>query len=155
MTGNSTRPAGLERIDDVTPARRLTIADLTTGDAVEQEFVFGESQLAAFAVLANDRAPVHGDERFARRAGFAGPIIQGLCVTTRFSRLIGMYLPGEHAILQTVSFKYREPVHAGDPFVFRVEVVRLLPPMNVVRLALSVRSNAGVHVTGEAQCLIR
>lgn len=150
-----TRAPTLIMVDDATPSRALTIRDLVVGDAVEQRFAFDANQRAAFALVANDRAPVHEDERFAHARGFSGTIIQGLCVATRFSRLIGMYLPGEHAILESVTLKYRHPTYEGQPLTFRAEVTRMLAPMKVVRLGLSAASDAGVHVSGEAQCLIR
>ncbi len=78
-----------------------------------------------------------------------------MCVSTRFSRLIGMYLPGEHAILESISLKFRHPTHQDQPLVFRAEVVRLLTPMRVVRLDVSARCGEVVHVVGEAQCLLR
>lgn len=142
-------------VDDGTPERALRIDEVTVGDSVEQPFTFEGHTRAAFQKLANDRAPLHDDERFARSQGFQGIVIQGLCVSTRFSRLLGMYLPGRHAILERIDLKFRRPTHEGEPLVFRVEVTRVLRPMRVVRLDLSARSGAGLHVTGEAQCLVR
>lgn len=149
------RSPGILTVDDATPLRVMTIADLVKGDAVEQHFAFTSEHRRAFTQVANDRAPVHEDERFAHARGFGGAIIQGLCVATRFSRLIGMYLPGENAILESISLKYHHPTYEGQALVFRVVVTRLLPPMKVVRLALSAASEGAVHISGEAQCLIR
>lgn len=155
MTSVATRPPQLVSVDDASPGRALTIRDIVVGDAVEQVFAFDAAARDAFGRVANDRAPVHEDERFAHAQGFGGTIIQGLCVSTRFSRLIGMYLPGEHAILESISLKFRHPTFEGQAIRFRAEVTRLLPPMRVVRIALSAASAEAVHVSGEAQCLIR
>lgn len=142
-------------VDDETPGRTLLVGDIRIGDRVEQRFAFDAGARLAFARLANDRAPVHGDDRFAAERGFEGQIIQGLCVSSRFSRLIGMYLPGQHAILESISLKYRRPTFENQPIVFRAEAVRVLVPLKVVRLALWAGSELGVHVEGEAQCLLR
>ena len=151
----STRQHGLLIVDDATPSRPLRVADLLKGDAVEQHFAFDAATRAAFAAVANDRAPVHEDERFAHAHGFRGTVIQGMCVSTRFSRLIGMYLPGEYAILEMLSLKFKHPTYEGQALVFRAEVTRILPPLKVVKLALTASSNGIAHITGEAQCLIR
>lgn len=142
-------------VDDDTPERALTIRDIAVGDAVEQTFTFDARAREGFKTVANDRAPLHDDDRFARSQGYRGAVIQGLCVSARFSRLIGMYLPGRHAILERIELKFRRPTHEGEPLVFRAEVARVLQPLRVVRLELSARSDAGVHVAGEAQCLVR
>lgn len=142
-------------VDDDTPGRTLVVGDMVIGDAAEQRFAFDAAARAAFARLANDRAPVHGDDRFAADRGFDGQIIQGLCVSSRFSRLIGMYLPGQHAILESIALKYRRPTFENQPIIFRAEVVRVLAPLKVVRLSLSAHSDLGLHIEGEAQCLLR
>lgn len=151
----ATRAAELLTVDDATPGRALLVTEIAVGDAVEQRFAFDAQARAAFAEVANDRAPVHGDDRFAAAQGFDGQIIQGLCVSSRFSRLIGMYLPGEHAILESLALKFRRPTFEGQPLVFRAAVTRVLVPMRVIRLALSASSSQGVHIEGEAQCLLR
>lgn len=155
MASVAPRPPHNLIVDDSSPGRALTIRDIVVGDTVEQLFAFDAEDREAFKRVANDRAPVHEDDRFARAQGFGGTIIQGLCVSTRFSRLIGMHLPGEHAILESISLKFRHPTFEGQPVRFRAEVTRLLLPMRVVRIALSASSDDAVHVSGEAQCLIR
>ena len=144
----------LEVTDD-TPSRRVAVADIAIGDSVIQSVVFTEQMMQAFAVVANDRAPVHNDPRFARAASFDAPLIQGLAVSTRFSRLIGMYLPGEGAILEKLELKYRRPTYVGQKLLYRCVVTRVLRPAAVVQLALSMGSDAGSHVTGICQCLVR
>lgn len=142
-------------VDDEMPSRAMTIRDLVVGDAVQQVFVFDTAARRAFAAVANDRAPIHEDERFAHAHGFPGVILQGMCVSTRFSRLIGMYLPGEHAILQQIELKFRHPSYEGQQLVFQARVERILAPMRVVRLSLSSGAEGATHVVGRAQCLIR
>lgn len=149
------RQSQLIVVTDETAGRALTVEDIVVGDAVEQRYAFDRRARDAFAIVANDRAPVHDDERFAHDKGFDGPIIQGFCVATRFSRLIGMYLPGEHAILESINLKYRRPTYEKQTVIFRATVTRVLRPMRVVKLNLVASSAAGDHLVGEAQCLIR
>src|SRR4051812_1940746 len=89
-------------VDDGTPGRLLSIGDIVVGDSVQQVVAFTADLRDAFGRLGRDDAPVHGDAAFARARGFDAPIVQGLCVTTRFSRLVGMYLPGQSAVLESV-----------------------------------------------------
>jgi 3-hydroxybutyryl-CoA dehydratase len=149
----SERGALLLEVTDETPARALSISDIVVGDTVAQRVVFDAEKHSAFACLARDRARIHDDASFARQSGFDAPIIQGLAVASRFSRLLGMYLPGEKAILQKIEFKYHRPVYAGRELLYGCKVRQLLKPLRVVVLALSV-SNGVDYVSGQCQCLI-
>jgi 3-hydroxybutyryl-CoA dehydratase len=144
----------LLEVTDDTPSRTLTIDDIAIGDGVVQKVVFGAERHQAFACLARDRARVHGDPTFARQKGFAAPIIQGLAVASGFSRLMGMYLPGEHAVLEKIEFKYHHPVYADRELLYGCKVQRILRPLRVVVLTLSVSFEGVDHVTGQCQCLM-
>lgn len=142
-------------VDDGTPGRLLSIGDIVVGDAVRQTVAFTPELRDAFHVLGRDDAPVHGDVAFARARGFDAPIVQGLCVSTRFSRLIGMYLPGQSAVLEGVSFKYRRPVAQDAQVMFTATVSRVQAALRVVRLDLLASIDGRTCITGEAQCLLR
>lgn len=142
-------------VDDSTPSRLLAFSELHVGDSVSQVITFTTELRKAFHQLARDNAPVHEDADFARARGYDGPILQGLCVTSRFSRLIGMYLPGEGAVVQSFTFKFRKPVYEGRLIEYRVEVMRMLHALQVVRLRLTVESDGQLCIEGEAQCLLR
>jgi 3-hydroxybutyryl-CoA dehydratase len=142
-------------VTDSTPARSMSIDDLSVGMAVIQKFVFGEKQLDYFKELAKDRAPIHSDQAVAQRAGFDAPVVQGLALATRFSRLLGMYLPGERAILEKIELKYKAPVFAGQKLIYRCTVMRILRPLSVTQIALGISADGNECVTGQCQCLLR
>lgn len=148
------QPEQLVVMDD-TPGRLLAAADLVVGDSVSQAVSFTPAMREAFGVLARDGAPVHADAAFARARGYDAPILQGMCVTTRFSRLIGMYLPGESAVVESLSFKFRKPVYADATVQFTVTITRLLPALRVARLQLAASVAGEPCIAGEAQCVLR
>lgn len=141
-------------VHESTPSRLLAINDLTVGDSVSQSVTFTLEMREAFHALSNDSAPLHGNAEFARARGYKDPILQGLCVTSRFSRLIGMYLPGEGAVIESLAFKFRKPIYAGRLVEYRVEVVRMMQALRVTRLKLTVKSDDQLCISGEAQCLL-
>jgi acyl dehydratase len=139
-------------VTDETPPRALLVDQLSVGDKVTQRVTFDAEKHLAFACLARDSAPVHDDVEFARRRGFDAPIIQGLAVVSRFSRLMGMYLPGEHAILQRTEFKFHRPVYANTELLYSCEVKRIIRPLRAVLLEVAVTTNGIDRVTGQCQC---
>ena len=142
-------------VTDSTPSRSLSIDELEVGFSVVQKFVFGAEQLSDFKKLANDRAPIHADKSVAQKAGFDAPIIQGFALAVRFSRLIGMYLPGERAILEKIELKYKAPVFAGQELVYTCSVTRMLRPLQVVEMSLAIATEGKDCVTGRCQCVLR
>jgi acyl dehydratase len=153
MVGLENAPMYLEVTDETMP-RALMVDQISVGDRVVQKVMFDAEKHQAFACLARDSAPVHGDVDFARRSGFDGPIIQGLAVVSRFSRLMGMYLPGEHAVLQRTEFKFHRPVYANTELLYSCEVKRIVRPLRAVLLDVAVTANGIDCVTGQCQCKI-
>ena len=142
-------------VTDETPSRALTLADLAVGQGVVQRVRFDSDMLDHFRCVARDRAPVHYDAATASAAGFDRPIIQGFAVASRFSRLIGMYLPGERALLERVELAFRRPSFADEELVYSATIERMTRALRTVRLGLRVAGGDGDHVTGSCHCLVR
>ena len=142
-------------VDDSTSARELSLADIEVGQSVQQVVTFGPEAMIQFQYIANDLAPLHHDDKFAQSIGFNGKIIQGLLVSSRFSRLIGMYLPGTNTVLQSIEFRYKKPITLGMELNYLVVVERVIRAAKAVKLNLSVSYNGDVHVNGQCQCLIK
>jgi acyl dehydratase len=139
---------------DLTPSRRFSFEDLQVGDTVSQEVTFTNELKEAFKQLSCDSALIHSSTEFASVMGFPEPIIQGLCITSRFSRLIGMYLPGEGSIVESLDFKFRNPIYFGHSVNFHLEIIRTLSALKVIRLRLVAKSDGLICVEGGAQCIL-
>ena len=142
-------------VDDLTPSRIISFKDLHVGDTVSQEVTFTNELITAFQLLSLDSALIHSNAEFASAMGFDGPIIQGLCITSRFSRLIGMYLPGEGSIVESLDFKFRNPIYFGHSVNFQLKIIRTLSALKVIKLRLVAESNGLICVEGGAQCILR
>ena len=77
-------------------------SDLTVGLSAQFEVQITESMIEAFAEISGDRNPMHLDEQFATAAGFPGRVVYGLLTSSFYSQLVGMYLPGKHALLHGI-----------------------------------------------------
>ena len=142
-------------VNDATAARELSLAEIVVGQSVQQVFSFCPDAIMQFQFIANDLAPLHHDDKFAQKMGFPGKIVQGLLVSSRFSRLIGMYLPGTSTVLQSIEFRYKKPITVGMELEYRVTVDRVVPAANSVKLRLSVTHNGHEHMNGQCQCLVK
>ena len=76
-------------------------------------FITGE-MMSGFAVISGDYNPLHTDEAFAKDNGFKSNVVYGMLTSSLYSRLVGMNLPGKHALLQGIDVSFRKPVYVGD-----------------------------------------
>ncbi len=141
-------------VDNASLPNRFTLVDLSVGDRCEEQWLVSEMASAGFFDASSDHAPVHTDDEFARAMGFPGRIAQGMLASLRFSRLLGMFLPGVNSVIMKTSFDYLQPVLIGDRIDYAVEIAHL-SASGVARLTCEARRNDELCVKGQATCLVR
>ncbi|SVA49181.1 uncharacterized protein METZ01_LOCUS102035, partial [marine metagenome] len=67
-----------------------------------------------FANISGDFNPLHMDEQYAKTTQFKGRVCHGMLLTSFFSRLIGMYIPGKFSLYFSQSLNFRAPCFIGD-----------------------------------------
>lgn len=68
-----------------------------------------------FEMLSGDRNPMHKDEEYAKSKGFENVLVYGMLVSSYFSTLVGMYIPGKYCLLQSIdNIIFHNPVYIGD-----------------------------------------
>jgi acyl dehydratase len=73
--------------------------------------------------LSGDRNPLHSDPKFAALAGFARPILHGLCTYGFTGRaLLHGLCGGDPARLRSMSGRFSSPVFPGEPLTVRMWV---------------------------------
>jgi 3-hydroxybutyryl-CoA dehydratase len=82
-----------------------------------------EEMMSSFAEVSGDYNPLHIDEVFAKENGFNSKVVFGMLTSSLYSRLVGMNLPGKHALLQGIELSFRKPVYVGDCLKVTGEVV--------------------------------
>ncbi|MEV0057650.1 MaoC/PaaZ C-terminal domain-containing protein [Saccharopolyspora shandongensis] len=71
--------------------------------------------------LNGDRNPLHSDPEFASRAGFARPVLHGLCTYGFIGRALVHALAGGDATrLTEIAARFSAPVYPGDELVVRI-----------------------------------
>jgi 3-hydroxybutyryl-CoA dehydratase len=138
-------------VTDDTPAQALAI---DAAAFVRQEVTFAAGDVDMFAALSHDRASLHFDDGYAIARGYPGRIVHGLLIGARFSRLMGMFLPGEDSVIQSLNLQFRRPVSVGTRVTLSVEVEKIVEAVGAVVLKLSATADGVVLVEGRAQCVL-
>ncbi|MEZ5537769.1 MAG: MaoC family dehydratase [Thiolinea sp.] len=124
---------------------------LNVGDTASLTRAFNDSDVRSFAELSGDKNPVHLDAEFAATTQFGQRIVHGALVTSLFSTLLGMELPGEGSIYMSQNSQFRAPVHLDEEVTATVEVVEINDKKPIVTLKTTVTNAEGKAVVrGEA-----
>lgn len=93
--------------------------DMALGLKAEFDASFTAAMMQEFATLSGDVNPLHVDAKYARSQGFDDAVVFGLLVSSLYSRLVGVYLPGKYALLQGIDIDFNVPSFPGQ--ILRVE----------------------------------
>ncbi|MGN6136360.1 MAG: MaoC family dehydratase [Aureliella sp.] len=120
------------------PPRLADIDGIHAGDSAELECTVTDAQIDAFAEFSQDDNPLHMDDRFAQRCGFAGRVAHGMVAFSLLSRLIGTQLPGPGALWISQEVHFAAPVLVGDTLRAKVLVQNVSKSARVVVLQTEV-----------------
>lgn len=78
----------------------------------------------SFGQLTGDINPLHMDKTFANERGFSDQVVHGALLTSIFSRIIGMHLPGKGALIMKADSQFRAPTLIEDRVTFKAEMTQ-------------------------------
>jgi 3-hydroxybutyryl-CoA dehydratase len=136
-------------------ARDLTWDDLVLGREESFSFSFDAEQLEAYARLSGDRNPIHHDLEFARRSGFDAPVVYGGLIVSQVSHLVGMRMPGLHALWTGINLRFRQPLLVGEPAELYARVTRRLIASRIIEITLHVKAGGKTIASGDVQAMVR
>jgi 3-hydroxybutyryl-CoA dehydratase len=135
-------------------ASDLRYADIEIGAIYEFEREITEHDVATFAALTGDFNPLHVDKEFGQKSRFKANIAHGMLAGSLFSRLIGMYCPGERSLYMTQSLKFRIPIFCNDTVTVRGTVIDKNDSIRVITLRTEILKSGKVVIDGEAKIMV-
>ncbi len=109
-----------------------------------------------FAKLSGDYNPLHMNEKYASSTKFKKRICHGMLLSSLFSRLVGMYLPGTNALYLTQNLKFISPCFIDDNITVDGEVIEKNNTTRIITLKTQITNNLNKKlVDGQAKVLVR
>lgn len=99
-----------------------TYDEIKIGMAERFTVTVNDDMMAAFRAITGDDNPLHCDTAYATGKGYDGRVVYGMLVSSFYSTLAGMYLPGKNSLLHSVESKMVKPVYVGDTLTVQGEV---------------------------------
>lgn len=124
---------------------RYTIQDIKEGQTWSLSITVTAADVDAFAKLSGDVSPLHMQDGFACSRGFQSRVVHGVLLLSYVSQMVGVHIPGENALLQTMSVKFISPCYIGDTIEIVGAVVQIALSVNSVILDINVTHAKSEH----------
>ena len=103
-----------------------------------------------------DYNPLHMSEEYASSTSFKKRVCSGMFLSSFFSRLVGMYLPGKHALHISQSLNFVNPCFIGEMITVEGKVVDKSPATKIIKLETTITNESGKRIIdGKAQVIVR
>tara|TARA_B100000408_G_scaffold103513_1_gene80479 strand:+ start:181 stop:609 length:429 start_codon:yes stop_codon:yes gene_type:complete len=121
--------------------------DITIGLTKEFSIEITESMVDNFAEFSGDYNELHMDEDYASTTSFGKRICHGMLLTSFFSRLVGMSIPGKNALYFSQSINFQSPCFIGDRIIVRGEVTEKSESTHIITIKTTILNQ-------DSKCLI-
>ena len=124
--------------------------DIQLGGVYQFERTILAEDVQAFAALSGDTNPLHMDPACGAQSVFGKNIVHGLLIGSLFSKLVGVYCPGDTSLYVSQTAQFKAPIFVGDTVLVRGEVTQKHDSLQMIRLKTEALVEGKVKVTGEA-----
>ena len=115
-----------------------------------------EDMLDDFAKLSGDDNPLHMNEEYASSTSFKKRVCSGMFLSSFFSTLVGMYLPGKHALHISQSLNFVNPCFIGEMITIEGKVIDKSLATKIIKLETTITNESGKRIIdGKAQVIVR
>jgi len=115
-----------------------------------------ESMVQTFGTLSGDLNPLHMDAKFAESSSFKKRIVHGMFLSTFFSQLVGMHLPGKNALYFSQTLNFRSPCYIDDEIEVVGEVIEKSDSTKIITITTSIFNKSKIClIDGVAKIIVR
>ncbi len=131
------------------------IEDIAVGMEAGFHRTITEDMMTKFKELSGDENSMHMNSDYAKNKGFNDRVVYGMLTSSFFSTIVGMYLPGENGLLQSIECDYLKPVYIGDNLYIKATIESIHKSVGQISIkALIERGDADIVVRGRIKALI-
>jgi 3-oxoacyl-[acyl-carrier protein] reductase len=142
--------------DSFPPSSEWTFRRIAVGESFAVVRTFTPDDVLAFARLSGDFSPLHVDSDYARTTEFGACVVHGMLLASLFSQLVGMHIPGRHALYLGQDLAFRKPVLVGESVKASIKVTGKNEGTRSLLLSAEIRNAEDkVVVSGTAKVKVR
>ena len=140
----------------INPLNELSYNDISIGRQESFIIKITESMVEKFSNLSGDLNPLHMDNEFAESSLFKKRIVHGMLLASFFSQLIGMKLPGKHALYFSQTLNFRSPCYIDDQIEVVGEVIEKSDSTQIITVSTTIFNKSKTClIDGIAKIIVR
>ncbi|HOW43081.1 MAG TPA: MaoC/PaaZ C-terminal domain-containing protein [Candidatus Omnitrophota bacterium] len=128
--------------------RSYLFEDLSVGMSGTFEVTVTQKAMDSFTTVCGDVNPLHTCAEYAQRCGYKAQVVYGFLTASFLSTLVGVYLPGEHSLLQSAKIEFARPVFVGDKLTVSGEITHCNEALRCVEIKARI-------LNGRKECVCR
>ena len=134
----------------------FTFTQVEVGSIFSFDRTFTAEDIDIFASVSGDFSPLHMDLEYANTTEFGGRVVHGILLASLFSNLVGMKIPGKHALYLGQDLVFRRPVLIGDRVTVSAKVLSKNAATQTFVLLTEIRTEDDkIAVSGTAKVKVR
>ena len=115
-----------------------------------------EPMVLTFGNFSGDLNPLHMDTKFAESSLFKKRIVHGMLLSTFFSQLVGMHLPGKNALYFSQTLNFRSPCYIDDEIEVVGQVIEKSDSTKIITVTTSIFNKSKIClIDGIAKIIVR
>ena len=133
-----------------------TFDEIKIGLTKQFQITITESMVDDFAKLTGDFSPIHMDEDYASTTTFQKRVVDGMLLASFLSKIVGMYLPGKHALYFSQSLDFRYPCFFGDVITVYSIVIDKSISTKILKIESKITNEDGkILLSGIGRVIVR
>ena len=133
-----------------------TFDEIEIGLTKQFQITITESMMDDFAKLTGDFSPIHTDKDYASTTTFEKRVVDGMLLASFLSKIVGMYLPGKHALYFSQSLDFRQPCFIGDTITVSSIVIDKSPSTKILKIESKITNQEGkILLSGIGRVIVR
>lgn len=115
-----------------------------------------QDMMDKFKAITGDTNVLHNDVDFAKKGGYEDKVVYGFLVSSFYSTLAGVYLPGKWSLIYDVEIGMTAPVYIGDELSVSGKVIDKNDAYKMITLKLRIQNQNKKTVSkGKMRVIVR
>ena len=134
----------------------LTFEEIEIGLTKKFNITITQSMVNDFAKLSGDFNPLHVDDEYAKSTKFQNKVVHGMLLASFLSRMVGMYMPGKHALYTSQSLEFPHPCFIDDEITVSSVVIDKSQSTKIIKIESKITNKKNeILLNGVGRIIVR